>query len=78
MENSTQQTLTYCQSSGNSYKMTIHDFEENIETIIIKYNRMEPSGEFPNYVYDFKDILKIEPQETIEYYKPETGEKIVI
>ena len=78
MENSTQQTLTYCQSSGNSYEMTIHDFEENIEPIIIKYNRMEPSGEFPNYVYDFKDILKIEPQETIEYYNPETGEKIVI
>lgn len=77
-ENSTQQILTYCQTSGNSYQMTVHDFEENIEPIIIKYNRAEPGGAVPDYIYDFKDVLKIEPQVITEYYNPETGEKVVI
>lgn len=77
-ENSTQQILTYCQISGNSYQMTVHDFEENIEPIIIKYNRAEPGGAVPDYIYDFKDVLKIEPQGITEYYNPETGEKVVI
>ncbi len=77
-EYSTQQTLTYCQVSGNSYEMTVHDFEENVEPIIIKYNRAEPGGAVPDYIYDFNEVLKIEPQETAEYYNPETGEKVVI
>ena len=77
-ENSTQQILTYCQITGNSYEMTVHDFEESVEPVIIKYNRVEPSGEIPNYIYDFREILKIEPQEIREYYNPETGDKVVI
>lgn len=77
-ESSTQQTLTYCQTNGNSYEMTVHDFEENVEPIIIKCNRAEPGGAVPDYIYNFKDVLKIEPQEIIEYYNPETGEKVVI
>ena len=58
--------------------MTVHDFEESIEPVIIEANRAEASGDLPNYVYDFGEILKIEPQETKEYYNPETGEKVVI
>ncbi len=58
--------------------MTLHDFEENIEPIIIEYNRREPSGEVPDYVYYFSEILNEDPQEINEYYVPETGEKIVI
>ena len=70
--------LTRCIETGNSYEMTIHDFEESVEPIIIEYNRRELSGEIPNYLYDFKDVLKVEPQATIEYYNPTTGEKVVI
>ena len=77
-ENSTQQILTYCQTTGNSYEMTLHDFEESLEPVIIDYNRAEAIGELPNYIYNFRDTLKIEPQETKEYYNPETGEKVVI
>ena len=77
-ENSTQQILTYCEINGNSYEMTIHDFEENIEPIIMEYNRSEPGGEIPNFIYDFSKVLKIEPQKITEYYNPETGEKVVI
>lgn len=75
---SIQETLTSCNEMGNSYEMTLHDFEENIEPIIIEYNRRDPSGELPNYVYDFSQMLKIEAQQTMEYYNPETGEKVVI
>ena len=57
--------------------MTVHDFEENIEPIIIDYNRQNGIGR-ANYVYDFNNVLKIEPQNVIEYYNPETGEKVVI
>lgn len=74
----TQQVFTSCFERGNSYEMTVHDFEENIEPIIIKYNRQDASGGLPDYVYDFTDMLKIEAQNTNEYYDPETGEKIVI
>lgn len=64
---------------GNSYEMTIHDFEENIEPQLIEFSRMEVNdGPMPDYIYDFSDILKVEPQELTEYYNPETGEKIVI
>lgn len=77
-EGSTQQILTYCQTTGNSYEVTLHDFEENLEPVIIDYNRAEASGDLPNYIYNFSEILKIEPQETKEYYNPETGEKVVI
>ena len=58
--------------------MTVHDFEENIEPIIIEYARQDESGGIPDYIYDFSVLLKIEPQNTTEYYNPETGEKIVI
>ena len=75
---STQQILTSCYERGNSYEMTVHDFEENIEPIIIEYARQNEDGGLPDYVYDFSDMLKVEPQNTIEYYNPETGDKIVI
>ena len=75
---STKQTLTYCYERGNSYEMTVHDFEENIEPIIVEYNRQGESGGIPDYIYDFSELLKIEPQNTVEYYNPETEEKIVI
>ena len=75
---STKQILTNCYERGNVYEMTVHDFEENIEPIIIKYNRRDENGGIPDYVYDFSDLLKIGPQNTVEYYNPETGEKIVI
>ena len=77
-DHSTEENLTTCYERGNSYEMTTHDFEENVEPIIIEYNREDSGGGIPDYVYDFTDVLKIEPQETNEYYKPETGEKIVI
>lgn len=77
-ESSIQQILTYCQTTGNSYEVTVHDFEENLEPVIIDCNRAKLSGELPNYIYDFSDTLKIAPQETKEYYNPETGEKVVI
>ena len=78
VESSTQQNLTYCEKTGNSYEMTIHDFEENIEPIIIENNRSDPGGAIPEYIYDFSKVLKIEPQRTMEYYNPETGDKVVI
>ena len=75
----TKQNRTSLEMRGNSYEITLHDFEENIEPIIIEYNRSSfEGGEAPDYVYYFEDILKIAPQETIEYYNPDTGEKIVI
>ena len=75
---STKQILTNCYERGNAYEMTVHDFEENIEPIIIEYNRQDENGGIPDYIYDFSTLLKIEPQSTVEYYNPETGEKIVI
>lgn len=77
-ELSTQQILTTCNESGNAYEMTVHDFEENIEPIIIDYSRQYENGILNDEVYNFSDILNLEPQNTIEYYNPETGEKIVI
>ena len=74
----TKQMLTNCYERGNAYEITVHDFEENIEPIIIKYNRQGESGGIPDYIYDFSEMLKIEPQNTVEYYKPETEEKVVI
>lgn len=76
-ETSTQQTLTYCNEIGNYYEVTVNDFEENIKPIIINHNRRNSSA-MSNYIYDFKNVLKIEPQTTMEYYNPETGEKVVI
>lgn len=77
-ENSLQQDLTYCDITGNTYEVTVHDFEESIEPIIIKENRRDLVGGIPDYLYDFSEVLKIEPQTTKEYYNPETGDKIVI
>lgn len=57
--------------------MSVNDFYENVEPTLIKYNRnTEENSE--KFVYDFNDILKEEPQNLIEYYMIETGEKIVI
>ena len=75
---SMQQILTSCYERGNAYEMTVSDFEENVEPIIIDYARQDENGGLPDYVYDFSNVLNIEPQNTIEYYNPETGEKIVI
>lgn len=75
---STKQILTSCYERGNYYEMTVHDFEENIEPIIVEYNRSENEGGIPDYIYDFSEKLKIEPQNTVEYYNPENEEKIVI
>ena len=74
----TKQVLTNCYERGNAYEITVHDFEENIEPIIIEYNRQGESGGIPDYIYDFSELLKIEPQNTVEYYNPETQEKVVI
>ena len=63
---------------GNTYEMTVHDFEENVEPIIIKTNREYSGGDIPEYIYNFTDILKVGPQNIDEYFNPETGEKIVI
>lgn len=75
----TKQTYINYSEIGNSYEMTIHDFEETIEPEIIEYwrNALEGGG-IPDYIYDFSETLKISPQNIIEYYNPETGEKIVI
>ena len=75
---STKQVLTNCWEYGNAYEMSVHDFEKNIEPIIMEYNRADESGGIPEYIYNFSEKLKIEPQTTTEYYNPETGEKIVI
>lgn len=77
-ESSLQQTLTSCFERGNSYVMNVNDFEQNIEPIIIEYNRKDKNGGLSDYIYDFTNILDIQPQETTEYYNPETEEKIVI
>ncbi|MEI3402368.1 MAG: hypothetical protein V8R51_08795 [Clostridia bacterium] len=58
--------------------MTAHDFEESVEPAIIEFNRAGIGGDLVDYVYNFEEILKVKPQETIEYYNPETGDKIVI
>ena len=75
---SMKQTLTSCYERGNAYEMTVHDFEQNIEQIIIDYARQDENGGLPDYLYDFSDILDIDIQSTVEYYNPETGDKIVI
>ena len=72
------QTYLQCTTKGNTYEMTVHDFEENVEPIIIKTNREYSGGDIPEYIYDFTDILKVGPQNIDEYFNPETGEKIVI
>lgn len=74
--NSTQQTFIYCEKSGSSYQMTINEFKEKAEPVIIEYNRTDSNEEIPNYVYDFKDALNVQAQSTKEYYNSETGEKI--
>ena len=70
--------LTNCSERGNTYLITVEEFAKNIESIIIEYNRQDENGGLPDYIYDFSGILDIEPQDTVEYYNPETGEKIVI
>lgn len=64
---------------GNSYEMSVLDFEETIEPIIKEESRKMSSDQPISYiVYDFTDVLKIAPQSTIEDYNIETGEKIVV
>lgn len=78
-EQSIEENVVSVTEWGNYYDMTVHDFETTIEPIIIKYNRsVGEGGGIPEYVYDFTDTLKIEPQRLTEYYDIETGEKVVI
>ena len=77
-EFSTGEIYTSCYLKGNTYEMTVHDFKENIEPIIIDYARQEEGGGIPDYIYDFSDVLGIDAQNTTEYYNPDTGEKIVL
>ena len=74
----TNENLICFLEKGNSYEMTVHDFEVSIEPVILEYNRSFEMMDILDYVYDFENLLKIAPQETYEYYHPETGEKIVI
>ena len=78
-EQSLDEDLVSITEWGNYYDMTIHDFETTIEPIIIKYDRSaNEGGGIPEYVYNFTDVLKIEPQRLTEYYNIETGEKVVV
>mgnify|MGYP004639541767 CR=1 FL=1 len=77
-DNLSMKNITSCETKGNSYEMTVHDFEESIEPIIIKVNRQDMQATIPDYIYDFKDVLSVEIQSIKEYYDPTTGEKIVI
>ena len=64
---------------GNSYEMTVLDFEETIEPIIKEESKQMSSDQPISYIiYNLTDVLKIAPQSTIEYYNIETGEKIVV
>ena len=64
---------------GNTYEMTVLDFEETIEPIVIEECKTS-SYELPitYMIYNFTDILKVAPQTTIEYYNTKTGEKTVV
>lgn len=76
-EKNTDELVTKYSERGNTYEMSVNDFYENVEPTLIKYNRnTEENSE--KFVYNFNDILKEEPQNLIEYYMIETGEKIVI
>ena len=76
-EKNTDELVTKYSERGNTYKMSVNDFYENVEPTLIKYNRnTEENSE--KFVYNFNDILKEELQNLIEYYMIETGEKIVI
>ena len=75
-DDTTQKSLIRCTKKGNSYEMVNRNFEEDIEPIIISYNRKDTEGEIPDYIYDFSGKLNIQPQETVQYYNPETGEEI--
>lgn len=77
-ESSMNMKLTNCSERGNTYLMTVEEFENKIEPIIIDYNRQDENGGLPDYIYDFSEILDIVPQDIVEYYNPETGEKIVL
>lgn len=77
-ESSMNMKLTNCSERGNTYLMTVEEFANNIEPVIIEYNRQDENGGLPDYIYNFSEILDIEPQDTVEYYNPDTGEKIVI
>ena len=57
--------------------MTLHDFSENIEPIIIQDNRNVYESDV-EFVYDFSGLLNVAPQDLIEYYNPETEVKVVI
>lgn len=77
-EESMQKTLTSCNEKGNTYEITKEDFEEKIEPIIVEYNRQEHRVDIEDYLYDFSQEIGIQAQEVMEYYDPETSEKIVI
>ena len=74
----TKEKMIVVYENGNTYEVTVHDFEENIEPIIREENRNYTVDAMETHIYNFEDILKIEPQSLEEYYNIETGEKIVI
>lgn len=73
----TKQNLIKCEERGNYYEMTLHDFSENIEPIIIQDNRNVYESDV-EFVYDFSSLLNVAPQDLIEYYNPETEVKVII
>lgn len=77
-EQSMDKILTSCNEKGNSYEMTVEEFEEKMEPIIIEYNREEHKIDESDYLYDFSQVTDVGIQEVMEYYDPETEEKIVI
>lgn len=77
-EPSIEQTVTHINEYGNTYEVTVHDFEEILKPIVKENDRKDSIDSIENYIYDFTDILKISPETTEEYYNLETGEKVVI
>ena len=77
-DNALMKNMTFCITKGNSYEMSMNDFSQNVEPIIIKINRQTNESELPKYIYDFSSVLNTEIQTIREEYNPETGEKVVI
>ena len=77
-DNTLMKNMTFCITKGNSYEMSMNDFSQNVEPIIIKINRQTNESELPKYIYNFSSVLNTEIQTIREEYNPETGEKVVI
>ena len=77
-DNTLMKNMTFCITKGNSYEMSMNDFSQNVEPIIIEINRQTNESELPKYIYNFSSVLNTEIQTIREEYNPETGEKVVI